>query len=383
MKLGVDWIGQKIYGATILYRRIFVAFTCGFSTLRARPYLIAFPMRRTFAASIAWICTFPILAGTVAPAQQEAVDAQTPTFRAQASLVLVDVITLDPETLLPARDLKQKDFRLFDNGQAVSIASFDAGTNFATRPVDLWLVVLCNEQGKFGGSAEFVGKESLFRPALDQLDRNDAVGVAHWCDNGEVRLDLLPTKDRDAPIRALAEAIHPIPFRTGGDWNLVGEAAFRKLIRTIIRHEHQKNPQPLPVIVFLDGDHTGQPLKQLDRLVNDFLETSGIVFGIKDRSVPGRPPLRDEQAEILHYMADQTGGQYFAVPPALFSTALEMILTQLHFRYQLGFVPPAVDGKRHKLTVELTPEAQAMHKDFRLKFRPVYIPVRETPEWAR
>jgi len=49
----------------------------------------------------------------------------------------------------------------------------------------------------------------------------------------------------------------------------------------------------------------------------------------------------------------------------------------------LGFVPPALDGKRHKLTVELTPEAQALHKNFRLKFRPVYIPVRETPEWAR
>ena len=91
-----------------------------------------------------------------------------------------------------------------------------------------------------GGSAEFLGKERLFRSALDQLDKNDAVGVAHWCDNGEVRLDLLPTKERDAPIRALAETIQPIPFRTGGDWNLVGEAAFRKLIRTIIRHAPAK-----------------------------------------------------------------------------------------------------------------------------------------------
>lgn len=340
-------------------------------------------MRPTFAESIAWIYVFTVFSGSSLFAQHEPVDAQTPTFRAQASLVLVDVITVDPKTLLPARDLQQKDFRLFDNGEQVRIAAFDAGANFATRPVDLWLVVLCNEQGKFGGSAEFVGKESLFRPALDQLDKNDAIGVAHWCDNGEVRLDLLPTKERDAPIRALATAIQPIPFRAGGDWNLVGEAAFRKLIRTIIRHGHQKNPQPLPVIIFLDGDHTGQPLKALNSLVDDFLETSGIVFGIKDRSVPDRPPLQFEQAEIEHYMAEQTGGQYFAVPPELYSTALEMILTQLHFRYQLGFVPPALDGKRHKLTVELTPEAQALHKNFRLKFRPVYIPVRETPEWAR
>jgi len=125
---------------------------------------------------------------------------------------MVDVITLDPKSLLLARDLKQKDFRLFDNGQEVPITSFDTGANFATRPVDLWLTVICNEQGKLGGSAEFLGKERLFRSALDQLDKNDAVGVAHWCDNGEVRLDLLPTKEHDAPIRALAETIQPIPF---------------------------------------------------------------------------------------------------------------------------------------------------------------------------
>jgi len=338
---------------------------------------------RTFAETIAWLYTFAILTGIPSSAQQSAADTQDPTFRTQTSLVLVDVITLDPKSLLPARDLKQKDFRLFDNGQEVPITSFDTGANFATRPVDLWLTVICNEQGKLGGSAEFLGKERLFRSALDQLDKNDAVGVAHWCDNGEVRLDLLPTKEHDAPIRALAETIQPIPFRTGGDWNLVGEAAFRKLIRTIIRHEHQKNPQPLPVIIFLDGDHTGQPLKALNSLVDDFLETSGIVFGIKDKSVPPRPPLRYEQAEILHYMADQTGGQYLAVPPPLYSTALEMILTQLHFRYQLGFVPPALDGKRHNLTVELTPEAKALHEGLRLRFRTAYIPVRETPEWAR
>jgi hypothetical protein len=185
------------------------------------------------------------------------------------------------------------------------------------------------------------------------------------------------------PFERLPRPFNPSRFRAGGDWNLVGEAAFRKLIRTIIRHEHQKNPQPLPVIIFLDGDHTGQPLKALNSLVDDFLETSGIVFGIKDKSVPPRPPLRYEQAEILHYMADQTGGQYLAVPPPLYSTALEMILTQLHFRYQLGFVPPALDGKRHNLTVELTPEAKALHEGLRLKFRTAYIPVRETPEWAR
>ena len=46
-------------------------------------------------------------------------------------------------------------------------------------------------------------------------------------------------------------------------------------------------------------------------------------------------PLVGEQAQILHYMANHTGGQFFKVTPDQYASALESILTQLHFRYQL------------------------------------------------
>jgi hypothetical protein len=242
----------------------------------------------------------------------------------------------------------------------------------------------CNERGKIGGSAEFVGKESLFRPALDHLDNRDTVGVAHWCDNGETRLDLLPTEDRDLPLRVLAETIKPISFEVGGKSNLVGEDTYRELLRLIIRDAHRRNPQPLPVIVFLDGDHTGQPRYELDQVVNDILETSGIVFGIKDQKAPKVYGLENgEVSEISHYVAEQTGGQYLTASAKDYATALDMILVQLHFRYELGFIQPKLDGKRHELKVELTKEAHEKYKGIRLKFRPEYIPVSEVPTWAR
>jgi len=55
----------------------------------------------------------------------------------------------------------------------------------------------------------------------------------------------------------------------------------------------------------------------------------------------------------------------------------------LHFRYELGFIPPAIDGKRHQLRVELIKEAQEKYKGIRLRFRPEYIPVKDLPDWAR
>jgi len=309
-----------------------------------------------------------------------------PPIRVQSSLVLVDVISQDPKSGLPVRDFGKSDFRLFNDGHEVSIATFDAGARFDTRPVIVWLAVICNERGKIGGSAEYAGKEGLFRPALDHLDRNDRVGVAHWCDDGEATLDLPPTEDRDKPLRVLADTIKPISFEAGSRHaNDVGEAAFRKMVRLIIRDARQRNPQPLPVIVFIDGDYTGQWPGELDDVVNDFLETSGIVFGVKDHLYPEVPPWlhNGQRGAILHYMAEQTGGEYFTVPPSAYSTALEMILLQLHFRYQLGFIPAAIDGKRHSIKVELAKRAREERKGVRLRYRREYIPARESPDWAR
>jgi hypothetical protein len=342
-------------------------------------------MRPKFARGDAAICFLTLCMSFPVESQPSPTTAQAPTIRAQSSLVLVDIISQDPKNRPGVRDFKREDFRIFDNRQEVSIATFSAGASYGTRPISLWLVVICNEQGlpKFGASSEFAGKEPLFGSALDHLENHDTIGVAHWCDNGETQLDLSPTEDRDSPIRALAETLKAIPFEGGtSESDAVGEVTFRKMIRLIIQDAHRRNPQPLPVIVFLHGDHTGQPREELDKLVDDFLETSGIVFGIRDDRSPGMF-LLGEQSKIMHYMAKHTGGQYFSSPPSGYAAALEAILTQLHFRYELGFIPPAIDGQRHKLRVELTKEARKEHKGVRLRFRQEYIPVREEPEWAR
>jgi hypothetical protein len=156
-----------------------------------------------------------------------------------------------------------------------------------------------------------------------------------------------------------------------------GELTLQRLMRLIIDDSHQANPQPLPVVFFLHSDHTGMPVDEINHLVDDFLETSGIVFGIKDADAaePYRGIFSNgEQAAILHYLADETGGQYFSARSPLYATALQAILQQLHFRYELGFKPPAVDGKRHVLRVEFTDAAAKQYKSVRLRYRPEYIP---------
>jgi hypothetical protein len=348
--------------------------------MSARAMQIPVGMRKRITAGL--LTFFLAVLACRALGQQAGGSVQAPVIRAQSSLVLVDVIGQDAKTGLPVRDFRKEDFHIFDDGREVPIATFDTGAD--TKPVIVWLTVICNEQGIPAGSERFAGNEALFRAALGHLEKGDRVGVAHWCDNGETRLDLAPTQDSENSIRVLAEVLRPISFEGGSTQSdAVGEETFRKMIRLMIQDAHRRNPQPLPVIVFLHGDHTGQPLGELNELVNDFLETSGIVFGIKDERDHRTMPLIGEQAQILHYMATHTGGEYFSTDPAGYGAALQAILEQLHARCEIGFIPPAIDGRRHALKVELSKEARAKHKGVRLRFRAEYIPVAEEPEWAR
>lgn len=317
--------------------------------------------------------------------QQLGVSAQQPAGPKQSSLVLADVFSQEAKSGLPIRDFTKEDFRLFNDRKEVPITSFESGARFQTRPVVIWLTVLCNEGGKGAGSREFSGKEALFRPALDSLDKRDTVAVAHWCDNGDVAIDLPPTTDRDAAIRSLTEALRPIPFNVGANSNLTGEEAFRKAMELILRNAQHMNPRPLPVIVFLYGGRGAQPHRLLDELVDRVLQSSGIAFGIRDEkdAKETSAAAAGEQGYFTQYIIENTGGQLLTATPNRYGDALSLILAQLHFRYQLGFVPPAIDGRRHEIKVELTERAREKHPGTRIRYRSEYIPARELPDWAR
>lgn len=307
--------------------------------------------------------------------------ADLPTFHAQTQLVLVDVLARDLKTGLPVRNLQRDNFRVFDNKNEVAVATFDSSTTSGIRPLALWFVVICNEGGKGerGGDASgwFSGKEALFRPALDHLGSEDHAGVAHWCDNGEANLDLAPTADHDGVITKLAATLQPIGFVHHASDDRTGELTLQRLVRMILDDAHKSAPSPLPVLLFLHTDITGMPRPEADALVDEVLETSGFAFGIKDAEAPNfsRGHLFGEQNSVLHYFAKQTGGEYYSVPPGQYASTVEDILAQLHSRYELGFKPTKIDGKRHKLRVEFSGSAKSLSSSTRLRYRPEYIPL--------
>jgi hypothetical protein len=288
--------------------------------------------------------------------------------------VLVDVTALTHG--LPDKTLKRDDFQLFDDDRPVPIMTFDSGAQSTTRPLALWFVVQCNMQAWLKeGSALFSGQVNALKPALKFVDDQDSLAVAHWCDNGDSRVDLLPTKDAELATTTLEQVL--APARDAGPTGRPGELALQKTLQLIVDATRSLVPQPVPVIIFLYGDYSAMPRDEANHFIDELLETSAIAYGMKDRRSPSPWFIFDEQKAIAHYIATETGGQYLTVTPEGYEAGLEDILKQLHFRYELGFKPEALDGKRHKLRVTLSHAAARQHKQMRLRCRAAYVPVRE------
>jgi len=307
---------------------------------------------------------------TAISAAQEALSPEI-TFHSSSTLVLVDVFATDPRNGLPDQTLKREHFQLFDNDHPVAITTFDTGTQ--TRPLALWFVVQCSMDGwEREGSGLFRGQIHFFASALKDLSKQDQVAVAHWCDSGDSKVDLRPTDNFDQLAPALEQVLTPIVDPK--NHTRTGELALQKTLQLIVDTTRSLQPEPLPVVIFLYGDYSGMPKSEVDHFINELLETAAIAFGLKDRRSPGIH-LLGEQGAVAHYIATQTGGQYLPVTPETYADGLEEILRQLHFRYELGFKPEALDGQRHKLTVKFTDAAKSQHKGVRLRHRAAYVPV--------
>jgi hypothetical protein len=179
------------------------------------------PNRVGFLLGIVFIAFVGSASTARVSAKQEAAvtsGAQTRGIKTTTSLVLVDAMAEDKKSGAPVGDLQQDDFQLRDNGKPVSISSFNRGKDQKLRPIQLWFVLLCNEElhtqmgGRRRGQVEsteqwgvsfLAGKTAELNPALEHLKPGDTLGVAHWCDDGQSEIDIPPSADHDAALAAM------------------------------------------------------------------------------------------------------------------------------------------------------------------------------------
>jgi VWFA-related protein len=75
-------------------------------------------------------------------------------------------------------------------------------------------------------------------------------------------------------------------------------------------------------------------------------------IGLRSDFFNGQRQVRSRPDPGLRHLADETGGGYFELEKSSdLAPTFTRIASELHSQYVLGFSPPVLDGKVHRLTV--------------------------------
>jgi Ca-activated chloride channel homolog len=262
--------------------------------------------------------------------------AQSVQFRTAVDTVAVYVTVTDREgRLVP--DLTREDFRILDNGRPAEI------TTFSNEIQPITVAVMLDMSGSMRNGFLRV-RESTMR-FIDALLPWDRATIGSF--GLEIAVSPLLTGDKDILRRVVREELWPsgpTPL-----WNAL-DAGMSTLEQETGRRV---------VLVLTDGRDTG-PLpghragrREVSRRARDDgfmiyaigLEGSGGSFRQNPRALDNS--IRD--------LADQTGGGSFSLPSdADLGATFERVTEELRRQYLLGFTPVVLDGREHRLEVQLT-----------------------------
>ena len=291
--------------------------------------------------------------GITAAARQQA------PFKSGARTVAVYATVTDAGgRLVP--DLTQDDFEIYDNGklQPVSV--------FASDLQPITIVVMLDRSGSMRANNRLV--EAAGEAFVERLLPADKARIGSFA----ARIQVDPrdfTSDKDEMLRILRTELQPdgpTPL-----WNAVNVG-----MTALLRQEGRR-----VVLVFTDG--VDQPMNfsthnvSLHDAMSRAQEEDVMVYAIGLEShVPyggrrapmgggyggyggfhgrqGGAMVSQKPDEGLAKIALETGGGYFELTNTedLHSTFAH-VADELHRQYALGFVPPKLDGKTHKLEVRL------------------------------
>jgi Ca-activated chloride channel family protein len=265
-----------------------------------------------------------------APAS-DAAGQQAGVFRSGAKVVPIYATVTDLQgSLVP--NLVREDFEVLDNSIRQELIVFEN----QTQPITA--VVMIDSSGSMTNSLKLVktGAEEFVVRLLTQ----DKAQVGAF--NDKVQFSGSFTADRDELVAALKELDY-------GNSTRLYDAIDQSLDKLAAVEGRRV------IVVLTDGDDTASKAGQgdvLSRATEDEVMIYGI--GLESDYFNGVRQVRTSPDRVLRKIADETGGGYYLLrATADLNTTFTRIAQELHSQYVLGFTPTVLDGKIHKLVVNV------------------------------
>lgn len=255
--------------------------------------------------------------------------AQQTTFRGGTQTVPIYATVVDSSgRLVP--DLDRQHFQVFDDLKPQELTLFKSDV----QPVTV--VVMLDTSGSMTFNLD------LLKLAAEQfvlrLLPEDKARIGSFSD--KIIISPTFTSDRDELVRILHNDIqfgNPTFL-----WDAIDESM------TALEHETGRRV----VLVFTDGDDETSRRATLQSVISRAQTEEFMVYAIGLHSqIMGHST---KPAPGLRKLADETGGGYFELTKtADLGPTFTRVADELHRQYVLGFTPPNLDGRMHKLDVKV------------------------------
>jgi VWFA-related protein len=278
-------------------------------------------------------------------------------LKVDVRLVMVDAIVRDRGGR-PLENLKQPDFRIFEDGIEQEIQSFSRDE----LPLALALVV-----DRSGSVAPYMSeiRQAAYK-ALSQLKRGDQVALFAFA--GEVqRLEDLTT-DR----QRIADRISEI--RAGGGTNIIDGLFDAVNYLSLVAPDKRR-----AVILISDNLATTRPRMSQDQLIRFAMETETVIYSVKTPGdaapVTMRVPLWLGGFGSVSKVTEETGGEIIDVTTTgSLDAAMGAVISRLKLRYTLGYQSTngARDSTFRRIEVRLADRFGRPNSDYSVNARRGY-----------
>jgi Ca-activated chloride channel homolog len=278
-------------------------------------------------------------------------------LKVDVRLVMVDAMVRDRGGR-PLENLKQQDFRIFEDGIEQEIQSFSRDE----LPVALALVV-----DRSGSVAPYMSeiRQAAYK-ALSQLKRGDQVALFTFA--GEVqRLEDLTT-DRQRIADRIAE------IRAGGGTNIIDGLFDAVNYLSLVAPDRRR-----AVILISDNQATTRPRMSQDQLIRFAMESETVIYSVKTPGeaapVTMRVPLWLGGFGSVSKVTEETGGEIIDVSTTgSLDVAMGAVISRLKLRYTLGYqsTNSASDSTFRRIDVRLSDRFGRPNSDYSVNARRGY-----------